>query len=166
MQLEEFFDYKNQLVQDLLTNEVIVRLLSDDCVRINNPETLVYNQMFPFEYIPKTVEHGQTFICCDVDVQKSMNKTFLMPVLYVWVFTHKSKLRLPEGGVRTDKLASEIAKTINGSRYYGLGELDLYSAKRFAPITDYQGKVLTFQATEFNRFTPSGKPVPSNRKQG
>lgn len=166
MQLEEFFDYKNQLVQDLLTNDAIVRLLSDDCTNIQNPERLVYEQVFPYEYVPDTVEHGQTFICCDVDVQKSMNKTFLMPVLYVWVFTHKSKLRLPEGGVRTDKLASEISKTINGSRYYGLGELDLYSAKRFAPITDYQGKVLTFQATEFNRFTPSGKPVPSNRKTG
>ena len=166
MQLEEFFDYKNQLVADLLTNDTIVRLLTDDCTYINNPESLVYNQVFPYEYIPETIEHGQTFICCDVDIQKSVNKTFLLPVLYVWVFTHKSKLRLPEGGVRTDKLASEISKTINGSRYYGLGELDLYSAKRFAPITDYQGKVLTFQATEFNRFTPTGKPVPANRKQG
>lgn len=166
MQLEEFFDYKNQLVADLLTNDKIVRLLTDDCTYINNPEILVYNQVFPYEYIPETIEHGQTFICCDVDIQKSVNKTFLLPVLYVWVFTHKSKLRLPEGGVRTDKLASEISKTINGSRYYGLGELDLYSAKRFAPITDYQGKVLTFQATEFNRFTPTGKPVPANRKQG
>ena len=166
MQLEEFFDYKNQLVADLLTNDKIVRLLTDDCTYINNPENLVYNQVFPYEYIPETIEHGQTFICCDVDIQKSVNKTFLLPVLYVWVFTHKSKLRLPEGGVRTDKLASEISKTINGSRYYGLGELHLYSAKRFAPITDYQGKVLTFQATEFNRFTPTGKPVPANRKQG
>lgn len=165
MQLEEFFDYKNQLMADLLTNDTIVRLLTDDCTYINNPETLVYNQVFPYEYIPETIEHGQTFICCDVDIQKSVNKTFLLPVLYIWVFTHKSKLRLPEGGVRTDKLASEIAKTINGSRYYGLGELDLYSAKRFAPITDYQGKVLTFHATDFNRFTPSGKTVPTNRKQ-
>ena len=31
MQLEEFFDYKNQLMNDLLTNEEIVRLLADDC---------------------------------------------------------------------------------------------------------------------------------------
>ena len=166
MQLDDFFDYKNQLMQDLLTNQAIVRLLSDDCKTVDKPEALVYRQVFPYEYIPDTVEHGQTFICCDVDVQKSLNKTFLLPVLYIWVFTHKSKLRLPEGGVRTDKLASEIAKAINGSRNYGLGELDLYSAKRFAPITDYQGKVLTFQATEFNRFSPSGRPVPTNRKQG
>lgn len=166
MQLEEFFDYKNQLMQDLLTNQTIVRLINDDNKIIDNPGCLVYEQVFPFEYIPDTVEHGQTFICCDVDIQRSINKTFLLPVLYIWVFTHKSKLRLPEGGVRTDRLVSEIAKEINGSRYYGLGELDLYSVKRFAPITDYQGKVMTFQATEFNRQSPSGKPVPTNRKLG
>lgn len=166
MQLEEFYDYKNQLMDDLLTNPDIVRLLDDDCHATDNPKNLVYTQVFPFEYIPDTIEHGQTFICCDVDIQRSLNKTFLMPVLYVWVFSHKSKLRLPEGGVRTDKLCSKIAKAINGSRFYGLGELDLYSAKRFAPITDYQGKVLTFQAQEFNRTLPTGKPVPSNRKKG
>ena len=164
MQLGEFFDYKNQLMEDLLTNQNIVRLLSDDCDVVDNPESLMYTQVYPFEYIPETVEHGQTFICCDVDIQRSVNKTFLLPALYIWVFSHKSKLRLPEGGVRTDRLASEIARAINGSRNYGLGELDLYSVKRFAPITDYQGKVMLFQATEFNRLAPTGKPVPSNRK--
>lgn len=164
MQLEEFFDYKNQLMEDLLTNPRIVQLLCDNDIIPEHPEKLVYEQVYPYEYIPDTVEHGQTFICCDVDIQRSINKTYLLPVLYIWVFSHKSKLRLPEGGVRTDKLASEIAKTINGSRYYGLGELDLYSSKRFAPIVDYQGKVLTFQATDFNRLSPTGKQVPSNRK--
>ena len=164
MQLEEFFDYKNRLMEDLLTKPNIVQLLSDDDEVADNPASLVYNQVYPFEYIPEIVQHGKTFICCDVDVQRSMNKTYLLPVLYVWVFSHKSKLRLPEGGVRTDKLVSEIAKVLNGSRYYGLGELDLYSVKRFAPITDYQGKVMMFQATDFNRQSPTGKPAPSNRK--
>lgn len=167
MQLEDFYDYKNQLMEDLLTRESIVRLLSDDCSMIDDPAKLVYRQVFPYEYIPDTLEHGQTFICCDVDVRQSINKTFLIPTLMVWEFTHKSKLRLPDGGgVRTDKLASEIAKAINGGRKYGLGELDFYSAKRFAPITDYQGKVLTFEAKEFNRQTPTGQMVPSNRKRG
>jgi len=167
MQLEEFFRYKNQLMDDLLTNEEIVRLLSNDYATLEEPEQLVYRQVFPYEYIPETIEHGQTFICCDVDIQKAMNKTFLQPALYIWVFAHKSKLRLPNGsGVRVDKLCSEIAKAINGSRNYGLGELDLYSVKRFAPISDYQGKILTFYATEFNRLSPTGKPVPSNRRYG
>ena len=166
MQLDEFFHYKNQLMDDLLTSKRIITLLSDDCKTIRSPESLVYSQVFPYEYIPETVTHGHTFICCEVEIQRVSSKTYLTPALYVWVFTHKSKIRLPEGGVRTDKLCSEIAKAINGSRFYGLGELDLYSVKRFAPITDYQGKVMMFQATDFNRFSPSGKPIPSNRKTG
>lgn len=165
MQLEELFDYKNQLMQDLLTVDTIVKLINEKAT-IESAPSLVYEQVFPYEYIPGTVEHAHTFICCDVDIQKVPDKTFLNPVLYVWVFSHKSKLRLPEGGVRTDKLVSEIAKAINGSRLYGLGELDLYSVKRFAPVTDYQGKVMTFHAKDWNRPAPSKMPIPSNRKRG
>lgn len=165
MQLSEFFDYKNKLMEDLLTNEAIVKLL-DDNTELKNASALAYTHVFPYEYIPDTVEHAKTFICFDVDVQESINKTFLLPTLYIWVFSHKSKLHLPEGGVQTDKLVSEIAKAINGSRFYGLGELDLYSVKRFAPVTDYQGKVMTFHAKEFNRLSPNTKPIPSNRKKG
>lgn len=165
MYLDEFFGYKNQLVGDLLTEPEIVRLLDDD-LDPGSAEDLMYSQVFPYEYVPETVEHGRTFICCDVDIDKVFNKTFLSPVLYVWIFTHKSLLRLPEGGVRTDKLAHEIAKKIEGSRYYGLGVLNLSSCKRFAPMMDYQGKMLIFKARDFNMVQPTGKDIPSNRKTG
>lgn len=164
MLLEELYDYKDQLVEDLMTNPDIVKLLTDDETLINNPKPLVYSQVFPFEYIPETIEQANTFICIDVDIQKSLNSTFLIPTIYVWVFTHKSKMRLPEGGVRVDKLCSEINKTINGSRLYGLGELNFYSSRRFAPIADYQGKVLTFMTKEFNRTSLNSKPIPPSRK--
>ena len=74
MQLEEFFDYKNQLMNDLLTNEEIVRLLADDCKPVNDVQDLVYKQVFPYEYIPETIEHGQTFICCVVRTETTMLK--------------------------------------------------------------------------------------------
>lgn len=164
MQLQEFYDYKNQLMEDLLTNERIVRLLNDD-ILITDATSLAYKQVFPCEYIPFTAQEGQTFICFDVDVQQSVNKTFLLPTLYVWVFAHRSKLRLPEGGVRTDALCSEICNTINGSRKYGLGELNLFAVKRFAPVTDYQGKAMTFHAVDFNRQFDGTKYTPSNRKK-
>lgn len=165
MQLDEFFEYKNQLVKDLVTDDRVVRLLSDDATPPGDATSFVYTQIFPFEFIPDTVETGRTYICCDVDVQKVPNSLFLTPSIYVWVFTHKSLLRLPEGGVRTDRLCSVISNILNGSRYYGVGELDLSSVRRFAPIQDYQGKVMTFTATEFNRLSPSGKPIPSNRRE-
>jgi len=164
-QLDEFYDYKNRFMEDLLTNKEIVALINED-VDFDNAASLAYTQVFPHEYIPETVEAGKTLVCCDVDIQKTLDKTFLNATLYVWVFTHKSKLRLPGGGVRTDKLCSKIAEAINGSRLYGLGELDLYSIKRFAPMTDFQGKVMTFYARDFNRLHPSSKPIPANRKKG
>ena len=165
MQLQEFFDYKNQLMADLLTNEAIVKLI-DENIMLQYADRLAYTQVFPCEYVPDTAQEGKTYICFDVDTQESVNKTYLLPTLYVWVFSHRSKLRLPEGGVRTDKLCSEICNAINGSRNYGLGELNLYSVKRFAPMTDYQGKVLTFHAKDFNRQFDPTKPTPANRKRG
>lgn len=166
MQLQDFFDYKNKLMEDLLTNETIVSLIDED-VRFEDAKSLAYNNIFPYEFVPGTVQDGKTLICFDVDIQRVPNKTFLYPTLFVWVFTHKSLLRLPNGGgVRTDRLCHEICKQINGSREYGLGELNLYSVKRFAPMTDFQGKVITFEMKEFNKQYDGNKYTPANRKDG
>lgn len=169
MELNEFFDYKNKLMEDLITNPEIVRLLNDKCVidEKQNPNELIYTQIFPYEYVPDVVDDASTFICFDMDIQKTMNKTFLIPAIYIWVFTHKKFLRLQNNnGIRTDKICAEIAKTIDGSRYYGLGELNLTSIKRFSLAENFQGRVMTFQAQDFNRLSHSGKPIPSNRKHG
>lgn len=165
MQLEELFDYKNQLMKDLLTTESIVKLI-DDKIDMSDAKSLAYTQVFPCEYVPETVQDGKTYICFDVDVQRSVDKTYLLPTIYVWVFTHKSSLRLPNGGgVRTDAICSEICKRINGSMRYGLGELEFISCRRFAPMTDYQGKVMTFNAKDFKKVFNPNKDIPANRKE-
>lgn len=164
MQLEDFYDYKNRLMEDILTNEKIVPLINEDYT-VDNAVGLAYTQVFPYEFVPETAQEGKTYICFDVDIQRVEFKTFYDPVIYIWVFSHKSRLRLPDGGgVRTDKICSEICKAINGSKMYGLGDLDLYSVRRFAPMTDYQGKCITFHAREFNRVYDPKRPVPVNRK--
>lgn len=163
MQLEDFYDYKNKLMEDLLTTPSIVNLIDEE-MKMENSPSLAYTYVFPYEFIPETVEIGRTFICFDVDLERSLNGLFYLPSIKIWVFTHKSKLKLEEGGVRTDKLCSEISKKINGSLWYGLGELELESVRRFAPMTDFQGKCMTFSAKEFNRLHDAKKSVPVNRK--
>lgn len=166
MQLHEFFDYKNRLMYDLLSDKEIVSLLDSSVQTADEAyDRLAYKRVFPFDYIPETIEDAGTYICFDVDIQKVLNKTYLVPVVYIWLFSHKSLLRLEEGGVRTDVLCSKISERINGSPYYGLGKLELYSVKRYAPISDYQGKIMMFQAEDFNRPAPSKQSVPANRKK-
>ena len=163
--LDELFDYKNQLMNDLLTDDTILHLLSDDAGDDLKAEDLIYKKVFPYEYVPDTVETAGTFICCEVDITETDGKTFLRPTVYLWVFTHRSKVRLKEGGIRVDKLSSRITKLLNGSRMYGLGEMNLSSVRRFSPIANYQGRALTFKTRDFNRLYPTGQAIPANRKR-
>lgn len=164
MQLEEFYDYKNQLLEDILTDEEIVKLINSE-VDVEHAASLVYKQVFPLEYIPKTIDEGLTYICCDVDIQRALGKPLYMPTIYIWIFAHRSNLRLPEGGLRVDKLCSKICSRINGSFKYGLGALQFISSKRFAPLTDYQGKCLVFHAEDFALQFDPNKEIPANRKR-
>lgn len=164
MQLEEFYDYKNLLMEQLCCDPEIVRAVTDNDKAAVPNHDLPYYQVFPFEYVPETVNDAKTFICFDVDIVSVPNKTMYIPVIYVWVFAHKSRLRAKEGGCTLDKMAAAVNRLLNGNRYYGLGELKLDSVRRFTPVTDYLGRVLTFYAKDFNR--KWAKPdIPVNRKE-
>lgn len=165
MDLVEFYDYKNLLMKDLCSNETIVKLVTGNPEAAVPNHKLAYTQLYPFEFIPETVSEAKTFICFDVDITSVPNKTIYIPALYIWPFTHKSNLRMQGGGLLLDALCAEISKMLNGSRYFGLGELKLASVHRFVPITDYQGRAMTFTAKDWNRLT-ANKVVPANRKKG
>lgn len=165
MQLQEFFDYKNVLMRKILTDGKLVHLLNED-IDIKDAGSLAYKQVFPVEYVADTIMDGMTFICFDVDVTRVYNTLYYSPVIYVWIGTHRSKLRLPNGGgVRTDAICSEICNLVNGSREFGLGETLLYSVKRWAPQTDYQGKIMAFNCDDFNTKYDANKFTPANRKK-
>ena len=163
MHLDEFFHYKNQLLDDLLTDEEIVGLINSD-VTLDQAQTLVWDQVMPVEFYPDTMEKGQVYLCCDVDIRRAPNTLLYTPTLYIWIFCHKDLLRLREGGVRTDKLCHLIDKKINGSFKYGLGKLELQSVNRFSIVSDYTGKVLAYTATDFNKTFNPKKEIPDKRR--
>ena len=137
----------------LCENDEVVKLVAniDDAEDIDGL-SLAYSHIYPFEYVPETVKEDDTFICFDVDVPDVENEVLYHPVIYLWMFTHKDALHLKEGGVRTDKMAVEVDKMFNGNRNLGMGELDLRSVTRFAPIKDFQGRVLVYEGKDTNRW--------------
>ena len=165
MLLDELYDYKNLLMKELCSNADVVKLLTSNEEADVPNHGLPYTQIFPYEYLPDTVDEAKTFICFDVDIVSVESRTKYTPVIYIWIVTHKSEMRLKSGGIVLDEIARAIDRQMNGSRYYGLGELELHSVKRFMPIADYLGRTLTYYTSDFNR--PSGsKPRPINRKLG
>lgn len=167
MHLEEFYDYKNRLVQELCSDPDVVRLVTGNPEAAVPNHALPYTQVFPYEFVPETIDDGQTYICIEVDITSVPNKTFYLPVLYIWVFTHKSRMRVQTergGSVLVDELSAVIDSKLNGSRYYGLGTLELDSALHFKPVNDYLGRALVYRARDFNRTGSSKINAPSDRK--
>jgi len=163
--LDEFFEYKNTLMGELMTNKKILEYLDHDNIGLK-PRDLIYQSVFPYEYVPTVTENETTFICFDVDITKAPNTTYLFPTMYVWIFTHDNLMRLPGGGLRVDAISSEISKMINGSRNYGMGRLELDLVKRYSPIQHYQGRIMRFAATDWNRPIAGNDPhnLPANRR--
>lgn len=150
-QFEELYDYKDKLMKIICSDTEIVRLITDDPDAEVPNYTLPYTQVFPFEYVPETVDKGKTFVCFDVDMIEIESDQVYVNVVYIWVITHKSKMRLPDGeGVRIDKLTTAIADKLVGNRNFGLGELKVRYNKRFAPITDFLGRELAYTALDKN----------------
>ena len=165
MNLTELYRYKSRIMKDLCSNERIVKLVTgNDEAAVPNHD-LPLTQIIPNRFVPETINDGKTFICYDIEVKAAadLNKTFYVPVLQLFVFTHKSQFYLKDGGILVDELTAEIDKMLNGNRFYGLGTLKLDSDSVFYPTRDYYGRDLTYYAAEFNR--PKGKDGrPVNRQ--
>ena len=151
MELSELPNYKNQLMKEFCCDANIVHLLTGNEEAAVPNHGLPYTQMYPFAYVPETVDEARSFLCFDVDIVSVPNETYLVPVVYVWVFAHKSNLRMEGGGVLIDQLVQEAHRILNGSWNYGLGKLKFDSCRRFTPINGYLGRVLTYYALDFNR---------------
>lgn len=165
MDCEELYGYKNRLMEEMCKNPEIVRLVTGR----DDPQMpafdLPYTNIFPFERVPDTADDAKTFVCFDIDIDSVPTKTTYFLTLYIWVFTHESKLRLPRGqGVLIDQMVAAIVRMLNGSRVYGQGELKLASVKGFVPVESYLGRMVAFKTSDFN--LGEKKPVPVNRKAG
>lgn len=165
MHLKELFDYKNQFARDLLTDNQIVELIDPNHL-CDDPAKMIYDNVNPYEFYPETIERGRVYVCFDVDVTSVGGKPLYDLALYIWIFAHKSILRMPEGGVRTDAICEKIDERINGSWFYGQGKLELEYVKRFAPMADYTGKVMRYSATDVNKIYNPKAEKPTNRKSG
>lgn len=146
--MNELKNYKKTLINKIISSERLVKLIAeDDAV---NPESLVYSHVFPYPHIVDTTTLEGTYITMKISVPKVYNKTYKDLNIWIYIITHERLLNT-SGGLRTDLIASEIENLLNGSLDFGLGRLELVSAEDFAPANNYQGIVMKYIASDFNR---------------
>ncbi|MNW57367.1 hypothetical protein D3C74_351650 [compost metagenome] len=157
--LDEITEHKNTILQRLVGNQEICKavfyqdknFLSKPDVK---PKQVIYNNIYPFNYIPPTSEAvgtAKSYITISLtDYSKSKNSKFKVGQLIVRVFTHKDLFVTDEGALRPDFIVQRIDELLNEQRGIGIGELEFTRLQEIMINQDYLGLMVTYRPVNFN----------------
>lgn len=142
--------YEQTVMKELCSDAEIVSLLTG----VENPgipnKSLAYTQVYPFAYIPYTNQEANTFITFTINVPRIDNS--LIKELYVTfdIITHESLMRTPKGKITT-RIATEIEKLFNGSKFLGITKMNLVNSEIDIPVRGYHTRRLIYSVKDWNR---------------
>ena len=148
-------DYRSVITNTILSNETIVKVLSNDTLDLESADELLWEHLVPQQYIPDTITETGSYILYDLDetviYNRGSNKgTYIELTLYVWILTHKDMPKYG-GRLRNDILARELKKLFNEADDMGIGKNHLISNNIFnSPNYKYMGRLLTFKITDWS----------------
>lgn len=158
--LDDMIDYKDRVVKALSkSQEVVGLLLNDPAVDMNSDAAyeIVGHHIYDYDYVDRTVERDDAYVMVDTELispsSGSMNKWYL----YVQIVCSKpynkldGKLFRGTKGNRRDNLARQIDVLINGSREFGVGRIELYSAAPAQVPDSFTSILLTYEIQDFRR---------------
>ena len=157
--LDEIINYKSNVIIDLCNSPLVVGLMLDK----TNPDVNgddgddARSRMYDFDYITETNLQAEAYILVDADVVSAPTWTVKNMELYVQIVLNKSYMKLDNKrwkgrkGNRLDNLVREIDILLNGSRDYGIGKLQLVSARTANVPAAFTSKLLVYQVPDFAR---------------
>ena len=148
MLLDELKRYKTTLINKIISSGTLVSLI-DNSYSVH-PSKLVNRYVFPYPHVIDTVTDEATYVTMKVSVPKVYNKTYKGFSIYIYIFSHE-KLMQTTNGLRTDLIAEEMERLLNGSLDFGLGRLELTSVEDFSPAPKFYGIIMRYEASDFNR---------------
>ena len=146
----EIIRYKQQLTSLVINNEAIVKLINEQ--DIDNPEDLIYHNVYDFVRIPETIDEERTYICFKVDVPEVYRSSFLFKqlIITVYVISHQKQMITEYGGTRIDLIGALIDKMLNGRRDIGKKKLELISNIEDGVGSKHRCRILKFKAEDID----------------
>ena len=164
--LDQIIDYKSDAIYAISQSKIVVGLMLDkiDPDMDGDDYEIAREHMYNFDYIPDTNLASDAYILVDADMVMSPTWTVKDMELYVQIVINKTymplKTKLWKGrkGNRLDNLSREIDLALNGSRDFGIGRLQLISARTANVPTAFSSKLLTYRIPDFARDRTVGIP--------
>ena len=148
-------DYRSVITNTILSNETIVKVLSNDTLDLESADELLWEHLVPQQYIPDTITETGSYILYDMDENVLYSKgskkgTYTELTLYFWVLTHKDMPKY-KGRLRNDILSRELKKMFNETDGLGVTKNHLIHNSIYnTPNYKYMGRLLAFKITDWS----------------
>ena len=148
-------DYRTVITNTILSNETIVKVLSNDTLDLESAYELLWEHLVPQQYIPDTITETGSYILYDMDENVLYSKgstkgTYTELTLYFWVLTHKDMPKY-KGRLRNDILSRELKKMFNETDGLGVAKNHLIHNSIYnTPNYKYMGRLLVFKITDWS----------------
>lgn len=122
-------EYKNDLMIEIVGCPEIVEAIDSQSENYDSesPDTLIYENIFPYLSIPDTEEDVSTYIMMAVDSNNNarINTAYNEIVITIWVMAHKANMRTAYGATRIDYIGRKLIELLQGQTKFGYKELKL-----------------------------------------
>jgi hypothetical protein len=150
---------KRIIEKALYSDEDIIEILDNQRLDPSEPESYVYENIWPCVRIPGTQDVSKNFICFTVDDMEpnQYNSVMKNQTIQFVVFVHKDNIKTQYGMSRHDLLGYLIRDIFNLSNMLG-AQMELISNREYVTDTDYTTRTLKFRLITDN----STKPCRTN----
>ena len=142
--------YKMELLSDIYNNPKIVEAIDSQQLDVINeePDTLMYRNLFPYMRVPETQNKADTYILLSVDIDRinRNNKTYAIYQTTIWVLAHEERMQMEAHyqATRIDYIAKILDDIFDGQRKFGFSEFELIASKEVLLDTKYHYRELVF----------------------
>jgi hypothetical protein len=143
---------KNEAVAKLVASDEVIKAMGNDDIEEN--DEAMYKYIFPYFYIPYTIEGSHSYICMKVIMtgRQSVNDLFGNYSVIIWVIVNQSLMQMDGvgGATRLDHLADIVETIFAGSEAFGTKRLQIIGNTEDDLDTRHRARKLTFTTTNIS----------------
>jgi len=154
--LEELSKYKEKVVEILISDMDLCKAVyynNQNFLDQDDFDTslLIYNNIFPFRFIPDAAQTQKTFITLTFGRITASSSTIKSERFCLNVFTHRDLFRTDYNATRVDFIINKIDQLMNRKRsLLGLGQLEFGYLDDIVVNDMFQGSTICYLPKEFN----------------
>lgn len=148
---------KFNIIEALIQSKEIVKAVGNDIPNfkdndIEEPELLLYKNIFPYRFVPDLTDTEHTFIALSFEgYQPTKGQKFKYGRVIFNVFTHNNLQRTDYQELRPDYIIKHIDKLFNNTRVIGgIGKVEFWGMDSMNVNEKYSGNWIGYTIYDWN----------------